>query len=130
MAADNKNRVIAVGEVMVELARGSDGRFAMSCGGDTFNTAVYLARAGLDVSYASALGDDPYSDSIMAMAAAESVKTDLTLRVPGRLPGLYMIETDQKGERRFRYWRGEAPARELFELPDWNRIAESAPRMR
>ena len=47
------------------------------------------------------------------------------LRVPGRLPGLYMIETDNKGERRFRYWRGEAPARELFELAGWNRIAEA-----
>jgi 2-dehydro-3-deoxygluconokinase len=125
MAEDNKNRVITIGEVMVELARGSDGRFAMSCGGDTFNTAVYLARAGIDVSYATALGDDPYSDSIVAMAAAENVKTDLTLRVPGRLPGLYMIETDSKGERRFRYWRGEAPARELLELPDWNRVAEA-----
>jgi 2-dehydro-3-deoxygluconokinase len=45
--------------------------------------------------------------------------------VPGRLPGLYTIETDKKGERRFRYWRGEAPARELFELPDWNRVAEA-----
>ena len=33
---------------MVELARGNDGRFGMSCGGDTFNTAVYLARAGID----------------------------------------------------------------------------------
>jgi 2-dehydro-3-deoxygluconokinase len=123
--AEQNNRVIAVGEVMVELARGNDGRFGMSCGGDTFNTAVYLARAGLDVSYATALGDDPYSDSIVAMAAAEGVKTDLMLRVPGRLPGLYMIETDQKGERRFRYWRGEAPARELFELPDWNKVAEA-----
>src|SRR4051794_13203765 len=123
--AEEKNRVIAVGEVMVELARGNDGRFGMSCGGDTFNTAVYLARAGIEVSYATALGDDPYSDSMVAMAAAEGIKTDLMLRVPGRLPGLYTIETDQKGERRFRYWRGEAPARELFELPDWNRIAES-----
>ena len=62
---------------------------------------------------------------MVSMAAAEGIKTDLMLRVPGRLPGLYMIETDSKGERRFRYWRGEAPARELFELPDWNRIAES-----
>ena len=123
--AEQKPRVVAIGEVMVELARGNDGRFGMACGGDTFNTAVYLARAGLDVAYATALGDDPYSDSIVAMAAAEGVKTDLMLRVPGRLPGLYMIETDGKGERRFRYWRGEAPARELFELPDWNRIAES-----
>ena len=124
MAEQNK-QVITIGEVMVELARGSDGRFGMSCGGDTFNTAVYLARAGIEASYATALGDDPYSDSILAMAAAENVKTDLALRVPGRLPGLYMIETDPKGERRFRYWRGEAPARELFELPDWNKVAEA-----
>ena len=107
------------------MTRGGDGRFGMACGGDTFNTAVYLARAGIDVAYATALGDDPYSDGIVSMAAAEGIETDLILRVPGRLPGLYMIETDQKGERRFRYWRGEAPARELFELPDWNRIAEA-----
>jgi 2-dehydro-3-deoxygluconokinase len=128
MAEQNTQKniqVVAIGEVMTELARGSDGRFGMTCGGDTFNTAVYLARAGITVSYATALGDDPYSDSIVAMAAAEGIKTDLMLRVPGRLPGLYMIETDPKGERRFRYWRGEAPARELFELPDWDRIAES-----
>ena len=31
----------------LEMARGSDGRFSMSCGGDTFNTAIYLARAGI-----------------------------------------------------------------------------------
>jgi 2-dehydro-3-deoxygluconokinase len=123
--SDEKKRVVAIGEVMIEMARGNDGRFGMACGGDTFNTAVYLARAGIEVAYATALGDDPYSDGIVSMASAEGIKTDLVLRVPGRLPGLYMIETDKKGERRFRYWRGEAPARELFELPDWNRVAES-----
>jgi 2-dehydro-3-deoxygluconokinase len=122
---DEKTRIVAIGEVMVELARGGDGRFGAGCGGDTFNTAIYLARAGVDVSYATALGDDSYSDGIVAMAAAEGVKTELMLRVPGGLPGLYMIETDKKGERSFRYWRGEAPARELFELKDWNRIAEA-----
>jgi 2-dehydro-3-deoxygluconokinase len=121
---DQKSRVVAVGEVMIELARGGDGRFAMACGGDTFNTAIYLARAGIDVAYATALGDDSYSNGIAAMAAAEGLKTDLMVRVAGRQPGLYTIETDAKGERRFHYWRGEAPARELFELDDWNRIAE------
>jgi 2-dehydro-3-deoxygluconokinase len=123
--SDQRTRVVAIGEVMIELSRGADGRFGMACGGDTFNTAVYLARAGIDAAYATALGDDPYSDGIISMASAEGVKTDLIMRVPGRLPGLYMIETDSKGERRFRYWRGEAPARELFELSDWNRLAES-----
>ena len=63
--SDQKSRVVAVGEVMVEMARGGDGRFGHGCGGDTFNTAVYLARAGIDVAYATALGDDPYSDSIV-----------------------------------------------------------------
>jgi 2-dehydro-3-deoxygluconokinase len=114
-----------VGEVMVEMARGGDGRFSQGCGGDTFNTAVYLARAGVEVAYATALGDDPYSDGIVSLAHAEGVKTDLMLRVPGRQPGLYLIETDPKGERRFYYWRDTSPARELFELQDWARIAES-----
>jgi 2-dehydro-3-deoxygluconokinase len=123
--SDQKSRVVAVGEVMVEMARGGDGRFSQGCGGDTFNTAVYLARAGVEVAYATALGDDPYSDGIVSLAHAEGVKTDLMLRVPGRQPGLYLIETDPKGERRFYYWRDTSPARELFELQDWARIAES-----
>ena len=118
-------RVISIGEVMVELARQNDGRFGIGCGGDTFNTAVYLARAGIDVAYASALGDDRYSDDIVGMAKAEGIATDLILRVPGRLPGLYLIETDAKGERNFSYWRDSSPARELFEMEDWGRIAEA-----
>jgi 2-dehydro-3-deoxygluconokinase len=123
--SNQKSRVVTVGEVMVEMARGGDGRFSQGCGGDTFNTAVYLARAGVEVAYATALGDDPYSDGIVSLAHAEGVKTDLMLRVPGRQPGLYLIETDPKGERRFYYWRDTSPARELFELQDWARIAES-----
>jgi 2-dehydro-3-deoxygluconokinase len=47
------------------------------------------------------------------------------LRAPGRLPGLYLIETDAKGERSFSYWRESSPARELFEMPDWGKIAEA-----
>jgi 2-dehydro-3-deoxygluconokinase len=118
-------RIISVGEVMVELSRGPEGRYGLAYGGDTFNTAVYLARAGIATTYATALGDDPYSDELMALAAAEGVGTELMLRVPGRQPGLYLIETDGKGERKFYYWRDTSPARELFELDDWARLAEA-----
>src|SRR5450631_1070480 len=123
--SEAKSRVVTVGEVMIELARGSDGRFSVASGGDTFNTAVYLARAGINVAYTTALGDDPYSDGIVALASAEGVATDLMLRVPGRRPGLYLIDNDAGGKRHFYYWREEAPARELFELPDWARVADS-----
>jgi 2-dehydro-3-deoxygluconokinase len=123
--SEQRPRVISIGEVMVELSRQPSGGFSIACGGDTFNTAVYLARAGLDVAYATALGDDRYSNDIVAMATAEGIATDLMLRAPGRLPGLYLIETDAKGERSFSYWRDAAPARELFEMPDWGKIAEA-----
>jgi 2-dehydro-3-deoxygluconokinase len=122
---EKKPRVICVGEVMVELSRGNDGRYGQAFGGDTFNTAVYLARAGVPVAYASAMGDDPYSEGLMTLASAEGVGTDLIIRVPGRMPGLYMIETDEKGERKFYYWRDNSPARELFELPGWAPAAEA-----
>ncbi len=123
--SEQKARAVCVGEVLIELARGADGKFALSCGGDTFNTAVYLARAGIDVAFATALGDDPYSDSIMALAAAEGVSGHLVLRAPGRVPGLCLIENGPAGERSFRYWREGAPARDLFELPDWMQIAQN-----
>jgi len=122
---EKQRRVISVGEVMIELSRGQDGRYGLAYGGDTFNTAVYLARAGVPAVYATALGDDPYSDSIAALAGAEGVGTDLMMRVPGRMPGLYLIETDPGGERRFHYWRDTSPARELFELAQWNVIADA-----
>src|SRR5262249_39298004 len=117
--------VVCVGEATIELARGADGRFTLSCGGDTFNTAVYLARAGAGVAFATAIGDDPYSDSIAALAAAEGIATALMLRLPGRLPALCLAETSPSGDRRMYSWRDGAPARELFELPEWNRVAES-----
>src|SRR5882757_4710424 len=123
--SDPTSRAVCVGEVMIELLRGGDGRFSIACGGDTFNTAIYLARAGLDVAFATALGDDPYSDGILALAAAEGLNCDLIRRVPGRLPGLYTIESDANGRRQFHNWRSEAPARELFELPDWGLVGES-----
>jgi 2-dehydro-3-deoxygluconokinase len=122
--AGQKANIVCVGEILIELARGADGRFSPSCGGDTFNAAIYLARAGLNVAFASAIGDDPYSDSVLALAAAEGVSPEMILRVAGRQPGLSLIESGPAGERITRYWRDGAPAAELFELPDWVRVAE------
>ena len=77
---DPDKRAVCIGEAIVELARGADGRFALASSGDSFNTAIYLARAGLPVAFASALGDDPFSDAIVSLAQAEGIGTDLILR--------------------------------------------------
>ena len=118
-------RSICIGEASVELARGADGRFTLQCGGDTFNTAIYLARAGHPTAFASALGDDPYSDTIVALAAAEGVATDTDRALPRPPAG---PAADRRRPRRHAAsipGRTAAPARELFELPHWSRVAES-----
>ena len=100
---------------MIELRERPDGLLSRGFGGDTLNTAVYLARLGVDVDYVTALGDDPHSDAMLAAWAAEGVGTSFVQRSPGRVPGLYLIQTDAGGERRFSYWRDSAPVRQLFD---------------
>ncbi len=99
---------------MVEMREQPDGRYGRAYGGDTLNTAVYLARLGADVDYVTALGDDAWSGEMLADWQAEGVGTGLVQRIPGALPGLYVIQTDANGERRFLHWRDSAAARRLF----------------
>jgi 2-dehydro-3-deoxygluconokinase len=110
---------------MIELREEADGRLSRGYGGDTFNTAAYLARLGTQTDYITALGDDSWSDELIAAWNVEGVGTQRVLRLPGRLPGLYVIQTDPKGERRFSYWRETAAARLLFQAPEGRDIIEA-----
>lgn len=111
-------RIACLGECMVELRELADGTLSRGFGGDTLNTAVYLARLGAAVDYVTALGHDPFSEDMLSAWEREGVGTGLVLRSAGSLPGLYMIQTDAGGERRFSYWRDNAPVRRLFEHED------------
>jgi 2-dehydro-3-deoxygluconokinase len=119
------SKVACIGECMIELKQADGGLLSRGYGGDTLNTAVYLARLGAGVDYITALGDDPLSDEMIAGWAAEGIGTRRVLRVPGKLPGIYMIQTDAKGERRFFHWRDSAAARSLMELPETPDILSS-----
>src|SRR4051812_5223220 len=110
---------------MIELREMADGRLSRSYGGDTLNTAIYLPRLGVPVDYVTALGDDPWSEEMIAGWTAEGVGTGLVSRLPGRLPGLYVIQTDRRGERRFSYWRDNAPAREICALLQTPALADA-----
>ncbi|WP_273826477.1 sugar kinase [Pseudomonas asplenii] len=110
-------RIALIGECMIELQQHADGSLRQSFGGDTLNTAVYLSRelAGRgSVDYVTALGDDSFSDAMCRIWAEEGIGLGLVQRLPGRLPGLYCIQTDERGERRFLYWRNEAAVRDCF----------------
>lgn len=108
-------RIVCLGEAMVELSGAGD-EWNVGFGGDTLNTAIHLARAGHDVSYMTALGDDAFSDRLREAWAGEGIDTSLVLTHPTRQAGLYAITTDDAGERSFTYWRDASAARALFEL--------------
>jgi 2-dehydro-3-deoxygluconokinase len=112
------SNVACIGECMIELKEAQGGLFSRGYGGDTLNTAVYLARLSADTDYITALGDDPLSDEMIAGWTAEGVGTERVVRLRGKLPGLYMIQTDEEGERRFFHWRDSAAARSLMDLPE------------
>ncbi|GJE02854.1 sugar kinase [Methylobacterium isbiliense] len=110
-------RVACVGECMVELSERPDGTLSRGFGGDTLNTALYLARLGVAVDYVTALGDDPWSDEMAEAWGREGIGLSQVRRLPGRMPGLYIIRTDAAGERSFHYWRDSAAARDLLAGP-------------
>lgn len=118
-------RVASIGECMIELRQGPGGLYTRSFGGDTLNTAVYLARLEVKVDYVTALGDDALSDEMIAAWKEEGVGTRSVLRLAGKLPGLYMIQTDANGERQFFHWRENSPARQLMDLPESDDLLNS-----
>lgn len=115
------SNIAVIGECMLEVSRlpteEAAGQLpaALSYGGDTLNTSVYLARQGVKVDYVTALGDDAMSGWMVDQWMAEHVGCHLVQRNPGAVPGLYMIEVDEHGERSFLYWRKGSPATKLFD---------------
>jgi len=113
-----KSEVVCAGEVMVELApAGSAGRYQRAYAGDSFNTAVYLARAGIHTRYLTRLGDDAGSAGALRLMREEQIDVSLVSRDAGRSIGLYLIDNDETGERTFTYYRDSSPARQMFDVP-------------
>lgn len=110
-------KVLCVGEVMVELSGvTADGSARVGFGGDTGNTAIYLARllgAGR-TGYLTRLGDEPFGHRIEAQLRDEGISLLDDTCQTGRQTGLYAISVDDSGERSFTYWRDAAPAREIL----------------
>lgn len=116
---DKSIRLACLGEAMVELSNldAQAGRIDFGVAGDTLNTAIYLKRAlgdAAEVSYLTALGDDAFSDHMIRFMQAEALDTSRIARLKGKLPGIYAINLDDRGERSFTYWRSESAARSMF----------------
>jgi len=109
-------KIAFFGECMIEL---SGSPLQKTFGGDTLNTALYLARLlqdrPFDISYATGLGLDSLSQEMANRWESEGITCDLVAHIEGKNPGLYMVETDHAGERSFHYWRNDSAAKRYFD---------------
>ncbi len=117
-------RIAVIGEGMIELSGyGGDKTTSesrslnLNYGGDTVNTAVYLSRLGVDVSYISAVGDDPLSDWLIDQWSLEGVDCSMVEKMTRSTIGMYMVSVAEDGERSFHYWRNGSPASRAFDDP-------------
>ncbi|ABR74831.1 sugar kinase [Actinobacillus succinogenes] len=112
-------KIAILGECMIELNGKPFGQMRQTYGGDTLNTATYLARVTrkdqVDISYVSVLGKDNLSLAMLAHWQDDGINTDCVLLDQKRQPGLYLIQLDDKGERTFLYWRSQSAARYLLQ---------------
>ncbi len=107
---------------MLEVQANGFGPCVLSYGGDTFNTAVYLRRCAsvkdIEVSYATGLGVDPLSLQLKQAWQGLGINLSAVETIEGKLPGMYLIETDDKGERSFHFWRENSAARAYFQATE------------
>ncbi|MEG9531908.1 PfkB family carbohydrate kinase, partial [Mannheimia indoligenes] len=99
------NKLAIIGECMIELNGEPFGNMRQTYGGDSLNTATYLARVSspeqIEVRYISALGTDKLSQRMLEAWQADNINTQFVLRDEHRQPGLYLIQLDKFGERTF-----------------------------
>ena len=110
-----QQRLVSIGECMIEMSGGEDRQYRLGYAGDTLNTAWYMrALLGKDwsVDYFTGLGADKYSDDIKAFLEANRIGTSHIRTIPERRPGLYMIH-QADGDRHFTYWRDTSAAKLL-----------------
>ena len=124
--ADQKTRVVAVGEVMIEMTRSNDGRF---------NTGLrrrHLQHRGLSRArrHRRGLCHRARRRPLLRRHRLDGRgrrHQDRPDAARARPPARPLHDRDRQEGRASVSTIGasESPARELFELPDWNRVAES-----
>ncbi|ABR73533.1 sugar kinase [Actinobacillus succinogenes] len=119
-------KLALIGECMIELNGEPFGTMRQTYGGDTLNTATYVARVSsperIQVCYVSALGTDKLSQGMIDRWQGDGIQTDWVLRDKNRSAGLYLIQLDKQGERTFLYWRNQSAARYLLQHPDYPQV--------
>ncbi len=75
-------------------------------GGNSINTAIALARLGVSVRVAAAIGDDRFGQFLRDRVRAEGIDDEGLVTLPGAKTSTSIVLVEATGERRFLHLRG------------------------
>jgi 2-dehydro-3-deoxygluconokinase len=113
-------KLAVFGECMIEFSGQPFLNLEQRFGGDTLNTCAYLKKLSPHsgkVSYVTALGTDPLSRSLIEQWKTLNIDTEWVFTDNKRNVGIYFIENDDNGERKFHYWRNDSAAKFVMTQP-------------
>ncbi len=115
--------VLALGSVMIEITPARSGvslrearELAALPGGASLNFAAALARLGVQVSLATAVGDDEWGEWLCARMDELGIETSRVKRVPEQLTTVSFCWVDQRGGKRFYFYRAPGHSDPISEL--------------
>jgi 2-dehydro-3-deoxygluconokinase len=108
------NKILFFGECMIEQCQ----QQGFYYGGDSLNSAIYLARTTeaeqFEINYITGVGQDDISKKLINCWHKEDIKTPFLKEISNKECGRYWIEIDHQGERTFHYDRENSAVREYF----------------
>jgi 2-dehydro-3-deoxygluconokinase len=109
------SKITLMGECMIELLQSQNVINKQGFAGDVYNTAVYLKRLfpSIQTSLLTAIGCDGLSNKMLQCFEQEGLATEHVFKLNDKQPGIYLVQTDELGERSFLYWRESSAAREI-----------------
>lgn len=122
-------KVASIGECMVQMLQQPDGRYIRNYAGDTQNFAQYLAWIGkphnITSSYVTVIGADKFGQEMLQCWKNEGLDTSHVMTTSRKNTGLYFADTDKDGHRNYTYYRSDAAARLLFDMPETDDVIEA-----
>lgn len=108
--------VLCFGEALIDMLAEPAGpgplRYQRYAGGAPANVAVALARLGTPVAFVGMLAEDAFGDFLLQSMSQAGVATHLVQRTAKANTALAFVTLDDKGERRFSFYR--PPAADLL----------------
>lgn len=105
--------IVGLGEPLLEFnqvpSRTDEPIYRLGHGGDTSNAMIAAARQGAKIGYVTALGADPFGDSLLALWQREGVDASRVVRDPAAHTGIYFVSHGPKGHV-FTYMRAGSAA--------------------